>query len=100
MQMIDAHIPTINGRELPRERVTEPAKGFMLLLARLKLGVPERPPPKTGPSTGVVESACSAELYQGLKIGLGRGGFLNWRSSVSICRATPRHSMPSDQKEC
>jgi hypothetical protein len=46
VQMIDVHIPTTDGRELLLERYTEPEKDLKLLLAELKLVLPQQPPPK------------------------------------------------------
>ena len=44
VQMIDVHLPTIDGRELLLTRYTEPK----LLLNKLKLDLPAQPPPKIG----------------------------------------------------
>jgi transposase len=46
IQMIDVHLPTTDGRELLLTRRTEPNKEQQLLLAQLKLLLPEQPPPK------------------------------------------------------
>ena len=46
VQMIDVHIPTIDGRQLLLTRYTEPERELKLLLAKLKLVLPEQPPPK------------------------------------------------------
>lgn len=46
MQMIDIHLPTIDGRELVLSRYTEPDKDQQLLLQQLKLQLPPQPPPK------------------------------------------------------
>ena len=46
LQMIDVHIPTTDGRELLLTRYTEPEKELNLLLAKLKLVLPQQPPPK------------------------------------------------------
>ena len=46
IQMIDVHLPTTDGRELLLRRRTEPDKGQQLLLAQLKLLLPDQPPPK------------------------------------------------------
>ena len=58
VQMIDVHIPTTDGRELLLTRYTEPEKELNLLLGKLKLVLPEQPPPKisvteTGSATPV-----------------------------------------------
>ena len=46
VQMIDVHIPTADGRELQLTRYTQPETELMLLLDRLRLDLPEQPPPK------------------------------------------------------
>ena len=46
VQMIDVHIPTIDGRQLLLTRYTEPERELKLLLAKLKLVLPGQPPPK------------------------------------------------------
>jgi len=46
IQMINVHLPTTDGRELLLRRRTEPNKEQQLLLAQLKLMLPEQPPPK------------------------------------------------------
>jgi transposase len=46
VQMIDVHIPTSDGRELQLTRYTQPEPELTLLLRRLRLGLPEQPPPK------------------------------------------------------
>jgi hypothetical protein len=46
VKMIDVHIPTTDGRELQLERYTEPERDLKLLLAELKLVLPDQPPPK------------------------------------------------------
>jgi transposase len=46
IQMIDVYLPTTDGRELLLRRRTEPDKGQQLLLAQLKLLLPDQPPPK------------------------------------------------------
>ena len=46
VQMIDVHIPTTDGRELQLTRYTQPEPELTLLLNRLKLDLPDQPPPK------------------------------------------------------
>ena len=46
VQMIDVHIPTADGRELQLTRYTQPEPELTLLLHRLKLHMPDQPPPK------------------------------------------------------
>ncbi len=46
MQMIDLYIPTTDGRELVLTRHTEPEPELRLLLKKLRLELPDQPPPK------------------------------------------------------
>ena len=46
MQMIDVHIPTSDGRQLILSRYTQPEPDQKLLLEKLKLKLPDQPPPK------------------------------------------------------
>ena len=46
MQMVDVHIPTIDGRELLLSRYTQPEAEHRMLLQQLRLRLPEQPPPK------------------------------------------------------
>jgi transposase len=46
VQMIGVHLPTTDGREVILSRYTQPEKELQLLLNRLKLQLPEQPPPK------------------------------------------------------
>jgi hypothetical protein len=46
VQMIDVRIPTTDGRELQLSRYTQPEPELTLLLHRLKLELPDQPPPK------------------------------------------------------
>ena len=46
LQMIDVHVPTSDGRELILSRYTQPEADQKLLLEKLKLKLPEQPPPK------------------------------------------------------
>jgi len=46
MQMIDVSIPTTDGRALTLTRYTEPEPELKLLLEKLKLELPQQPPPK------------------------------------------------------
>ena len=46
MQMIDVHLPTTDGREVILTRHTQPEPDQRLLLDKLKLTLPEQPPPK------------------------------------------------------
>ena len=45
-QMIDAHLPTTDGREIILTRYTEPEPELRLLIDRMKLALPAQPPPK------------------------------------------------------
>ena len=46
MQMIDVHVPTVDGRWVQMSRYTQPEKSQQLLLAQLGLELPPQPPPK------------------------------------------------------
>ena len=46
MQMIDVHLPTTDGREVILTRYTQPETEQTMLLEKLKLKLPEQPPPK------------------------------------------------------
>jgi transposase len=46
IQMIDVHLPTTDNREVILSRYTQPEKDVQLLLQRLKLPLPEQPPPR------------------------------------------------------
>ncbi len=46
LQMIDIEIPTTDGREIRLTRYSEPSAELRLLLAKLKLQLPEQPSPK------------------------------------------------------
>jgi transposase len=46
MQMIDVHLPTTDNREVILTRYTQPEPDQRLLLEKLKLTLPEQPPPK------------------------------------------------------
>lgn len=46
LQMIDVHLPTTDGRRIVLSRYTQPERDVALLLARLKLTLPEQPPPR------------------------------------------------------
>lgn len=46
IQMVDVHLPTTDGRTLVLSRYTEPEPEQQLLLDRLRLRLPEQPPPR------------------------------------------------------
>jgi hypothetical protein len=46
VQMLDLEMPTSDGRWLVMSRYTQPDKAVELLLARLKLQLPDQPPPR------------------------------------------------------
>ena len=46
MQMLDVHLPTTDGREVILTRYTQPEPEQRLLLDKLKLQLPDQPPPK------------------------------------------------------
>lgn len=60
MQMVDVHLPTTDGRELVLSRYTQPDADQKLLLQRLKLRLPDQPPPKISASPTQPTKAVSA----------------------------------------
>jgi hypothetical protein len=50
VQMIDAYVPTTDGRELSLTRYTQPEPELKLLLDKLKLSLPAQAPPKISPA--------------------------------------------------
>jgi transposase len=46
IQMVDVHLPTTDGRHLILSRYTEPDADQKLLLQRLKMVLPQQPPPR------------------------------------------------------
>ena len=46
IQMIDVHLPTTDGRRIVMSRYTQPDKAVALLLARLRLTLPDQSPPR------------------------------------------------------
>ena len=46
VQMIDVHLPTTDGRHVILPRYTQPEKELQVLLDRMKLNLPEQPPPR------------------------------------------------------
>ena len=46
IQMVDVHLPTTDGRKFILPRHTQPDADQQLLIQRLKLTLPEQPPPR------------------------------------------------------
>jgi len=55
VQMVDVHIPTSDDRTLILPRYTYPEPGLRLLLERLKLNLPDQPPPRITSAAGKME---------------------------------------------
>jgi transposase len=55
IQMVDAHFPTTDGRELVFRRYTQPEKDQKILLAQLGWQLPEQPPPRITAKGGLAE---------------------------------------------
>lgn len=55
IQMVDAHFPTTDGRELVFRRYTQPEKDQKILLAQLGWELPEQPPPRITAKGDLVE---------------------------------------------
>ena len=57
IQMVDAHFPTTDGRELVFRRYTQPEKDQKILLAQLGWELPDQPPPRITAKGELVEPA-------------------------------------------
>ena len=59
IQMIDVHIPTVDGRRLILPRYTQPEAEARLVLDKLKLALPTQPPPRitADPAAGAATAA-------------------------------------------
>jgi transposase len=55
IQMVDAHFPTTDGRELVFRRYTQPDKDQKILLAQLGWELPDQPPPRITAKGALVE---------------------------------------------
>ena len=62
MQMIDVHLPTTDGREVILTRYTQPEADQQILLQKLKLKLPEQPPPKITAAQVPITSRCSEDF--------------------------------------
>jgi transposase len=63
IQLIDAWIPTVDGRWLVLPRYTQPEKDLQLLLEKLRLKLPKQPAPRiTAAQTPQKQTAASAVL--------------------------------------
>ena len=55
IQMVDVHLPTTDGRAVVLSRYTEPEPDQVLLLQRLKIRLPDQPPPRIA-ADGIAET--------------------------------------------
>ena len=62
IQMVDVHLPTTDGRHLILPRYTQPDSDQQLLLQRLKLTLPQQPPPRIRRSNSSQHHASPASL--------------------------------------
>jgi hypothetical protein len=68
IQMIDVHLPTVDGRRLIMPRYTQPDTDQQLLLDRMKLRLPSQPPPRIragqlpAPAPAEKQPSCGADL--------------------------------------
>jgi hypothetical protein len=64
VQMLDVVMPTTDGRTLELSRYTQPEAGVRLLLAQLKLELPEQPPPRLSAARklDLPVAGCSEDL--------------------------------------
>jgi hypothetical protein len=58
--MVDVHLPTTDQRLLVLPRYTQPDQDLRLLLAQLKVVLPEQPPPRIAARSQ--QAVCSADL--------------------------------------
>jgi transposase len=58
IQMVDAHFPTADGRELVFRRYTQPEKDQKMLLAQLGWELPDQPPPRITAAGTLETPAC------------------------------------------
>jgi len=56
IQMVDMHLPTTDGRQVVLSRYTEPEPDQMLLLQRLRMILPDQPPPRITTPAGVANT--------------------------------------------
>ena len=54
IQMVDVHVPTTDGRHLILPRYTDPDTDQRLLLNRLKIDLPQQPPPRIAASSQMI----------------------------------------------
>ena len=57
IQMIDVHIPTVDGRWLILPRYTQPEADARLVLNKLKLDLPAQPPPRITTHVAVLDAS-------------------------------------------
>jgi transposase len=62
IQMVDVHLPTTDGRHLILPRYTQPDPDQQLLLQRLKLALPQQPPPRIRSATPSLIGAAITSL--------------------------------------
>ena len=62
--MIDVHVPTTDGRELLLTRYTQPQPELSLLLDKLRLELPDQPPPKITAAAANPIPRCSEDLFE------------------------------------
>jgi transposase len=62
IQMVDVHLPTTDGRHLILPRYTQPDPDQQLLLQRLKLVLPQQPPPRIRSCTTSVTGTTATSL--------------------------------------
>jgi len=57
IQMVDVHLPTTDGRQVVLSRYTEPEPDQILLLQRLRMTLPDQPPPRITVPDDVAKAA-------------------------------------------
>ena len=57
IQMVDVHLPTTDGRQVVLSRYTDPEPDQMLLLQRMRMTLPDQPPPRITAPADVANAA-------------------------------------------
>ena len=62
IQMIDVHLPTVDGRRLILPRYTRPEADVKILLDKLRLALPTQPPPRITSASAKIEQPALASV--------------------------------------
>ena len=64
VQMIDAHLPTTDGRHVILPRYTQPEKELRVLLDQMKLTLPEQPPPRISAADNLIQCLPVVQTFR------------------------------------